>query len=68
MLSKKLLIILSVIAVSFAVSACGNNDKVIKGVPETSEVTSDEDLVLTMEVKDISDVERGKTYPRKEKQ
>lgn len=62
MLSRKLLIIVSVIAISFAVAACGNNDKVIKGVPETSEVANDEDLVLTMEAKDISDVEKGKTY------
>lgn len=62
MSSKKLLIVLLVIAVAFAVAACGNKDKNVKGVQETSEVTNDEDLVLTMEVKDISDVERGKTY------
>ena len=61
MLSKKLLILSSVIVIAFVVTACGSKESV-KGVPETLEVTSDEDLVLTMEAKNISDVEKGKTY------
>ena len=62
MVSKKILVILGVIVSAFAVVACAGNGANVKGVAETSTVANDEDLVLTMEAKDISDVENGKIY------
>ena len=62
MVSKKALVILGVIVSAFAVVACAGNGANLKGVAETSTAANDEDLVLTMEAKDISDVENGKIY------
>lgn len=68
MFLKKLLIIVSVMAVTFASVACsgnvsrkatGNNGNV--GVVETLQNGEDE-VVLTIETVDISDIEKGKTY------